>query len=181
MDKKKSVSIWTANFISIFIVNFVLYMGQYMMNALIPKYANYLGATATIVGTVSGMFAVTSLAIRPVAGPAFDYFSRKKLLMAAIGIITLAFVGYSISANVYMLMASRLLHGFGVGCMGPLCLTIAGDALPEDRMASGLGIFPWHRPFPPLSVLPPDCVFTKLSGIIKPLRSVQSQLLSLLC
>ena len=141
MSEKKSTTIWNASFTSIFIVNFVLNMGQYMMNTLIPKYANYLGATASIVGLVSSMFAITALCIRPVAGPSFDYFSKKRLLMIAIGIIALAFVGYSISSNVYMVMAFRLLHGFGVGCTAPLGLAIASDSLPEEKMGSGLGIF----------------------------------------
>ena len=90
-------------------------MGQFMMNTLIPKYADHLGATASIVGLVSSMFAVTALAIRPLAGPAFDFFSKKKLLMLAIGVIALAFVGYSLSSSVQMVMVFRLLHGFGVG------------------------------------------------------------------
>ena len=77
INKSKSSSIWTPTFISIFIVNFALNMGQFMMNTLIPKYADHLGATASIVGLVSSMFAVTALAIRPLAGPAFDFFSKK--------------------------------------------------------------------------------------------------------
>ena len=141
VGNKQKVSIWNASFISIFVVNFALNMGQYMMNTLIPKYANYLGATASIVGVVSSMFAITALVIRPVAGPAFDYYSKKKLLMLAIGVIAVAFAGYSLSNSVTMIMIFRLLHGFGMGCTAPLALAIAGDSLPEEKMASGLGIF----------------------------------------
>lgn len=141
ISKTKSSSIWTPTFISIFIVNFALNMGQFMMNTLIPKYADHLGATASIVGLVSSMFAVTALAIRPLAGPAFDFFSKKKLLMLAIGVIALAFVGYSLSSSVQMVMVFRLLHGFGVGCTAPLALAIASDALPDEKMGSGIGVF----------------------------------------
>lgn len=140
-DASKRNTIWNPTFLSVFIVNFSLQMGQYMMNTLIPKYANYLGATASVVGLVSSIFAVTALAIRPISGPAFDYFSKKRLLTLTIGVIALAFVGYSLSSSVGMIIFCRLLHGVGVGCTAPLALAIASDALPEEKMGSGLGIF----------------------------------------
>ncbi len=139
--EKQQDTIWNPTFVSIFIVNFAMNMGQFMMNTLIPKYADALGATASVVGMVSSMFAVTALAIRPLAGPAFDYFSKKRLLTLAIGIITLAYLGYSTARSIPMVMASRLLHGIGIGCTAPLCLALASDSLPEDRMGSGIGFF----------------------------------------
>lgn len=139
--ESKKVTMWNPTFISIFIVNFAMNMGQFMMNTLVPKYANYLGATAAVVGTVTSMFAITALAIRPLAGPAFDYFSKKRLLSCAIGIIALAFVGYSQATTIPMMMACRLLHGIGIGCTAPLALAIASDSLPDEKMGSGIGIF----------------------------------------
>ena len=40
-----------------------------------------------------------------------------------------------------MLMAVRLLHGIAVGVSAPLALAIAGNCLPEGKMASGVGVF----------------------------------------
>ncbi|MCD8009602.1 MAG: MFS transporter [Lachnospiraceae bacterium] len=140
-NNTKGVTIWTPAFINIFIVSFALNMGQFMMNTLIPKYANYLGASATIVGMVSSMFAITALAIRPVAGPAFDYFSKKRLLNLSIAVITVAYIGYSLSSSVQMVMACRLLHGVGMGCVYPLSLAIASESLPDEKMGSGIGIY----------------------------------------
>ena len=74
--ESKKVTMWNPTFIRIFIVNFDMNMVQFMMNTLVPKYANYLGATAAVVGSVTCMFAITALAIRPLAGRAFDYFSK---------------------------------------------------------------------------------------------------------
>lgn len=141
MNTRSQTSIWNPTFLSVFLVNFSLQMGQYMMNTLIPKYAAHLGAAASVVGLVSSIFALTALAIRPVSGPAFDYFSKKRLLTLTTGIIAAAFVGYSLSSSVAMVIFCRLLHGVGVGCTAPLALAIASDALPEEKMGSGLGIF----------------------------------------
>jgi MFS family permease len=133
--------IWNAKFINIFIVNFMVSMGQYTMNTLIPKYAYHLGAAASVVGIVSSMFAVTALLVRPAAGPAMDYFRKSRLLSISIGLITVAFVGYGLSGSIGVIMAARLIHGIGIGVTAPLCLALASNALPEEKMASGIGVF----------------------------------------
>ena len=75
----KQNSIWNRTFIAVFIANCFQNLGQHMMNSLVPKYANSLGAASWLVGFVSSMFAVTALAIRPFSSPASDSFSKKKL------------------------------------------------------------------------------------------------------
>lgn len=139
--KKENKSIWTSGFIAIFIINFVVNMGQYMMNTLVPKYAASLGAVSTVVGVVSGMFAVTSLLVRPLVGPATEYVRKNRLLAFAIGIIVLAYVAYGTSVNIGMLILARLLHGVGMGFLAPVSLAIASDALPNEKMASGISVF----------------------------------------
>lgn len=140
-DTQNKETIWNKKFINIFFINFILSMGQFMMNTLIPKFADHLGATATVVGIVSGMFAVTALLIRPIAGPAMDYYRKSKLLSVAVGLITLAFVCYGCAGSIAMIIVARLVHGVGIGIAVPLCLAMASNALPESKMASGIGTF----------------------------------------
>jgi MFS family permease len=143
MDNSTAVKekIWSKSFSSIFIVSFVMSMGQYMMNTLIPKFANSMGSTATVVGMVTGIFAVTALGLRPVAGPAMDYFRKSRLLSFAIGDITIAFILYGFSHSITMLIIARLIHGIGIGLAAPLSLALASNTLPNSKMASGLGVF----------------------------------------
>lgn len=134
-------TIWNKKFINIFVISFIISMGQFMMNTLIPKYAYQLGATAAVVGVVSGMFAVTALMIRPVAGPAMDYFSKSRMLSLAVGLITIAFICYGFANSIAVMMAARLIHGVGIGVAVPLCLAMASNALPSGKMASGIGVY----------------------------------------
>lgn len=138
---KKNDTIWTSAFITVFIANICAQMGQQMMQTLVPKFANFLGAPASLVGFVSSAFAVTALVIRPVSGPAMDSFSKKKLLIAAYAAIVIAFAGYSMSSSIGTVIAARFLHGVGVGVSAPLCLAMASNALPDHKMGSGIGIF----------------------------------------
>jgi MFS family permease len=133
--------IWTRDFVTIFIVSFVMSMGQFMMNTLIPKYTYQLGGDATVVGMVTGIFAVTALGIRPVAGPAMDYFRKDRLLTLSIGLITISFVCYGFAGGVPMLVAARLIHGLGIGLSAPLSLALVTNILPAGKIASGLGAF----------------------------------------
>lgn len=133
--------IWSKDFVTIFIVSFVMSMGQFMMNTLIPKYAYQLGGAASVAGMVMGVFAVTALAIRPVAGPAMDYFKKNRMLSLAIGLITVSFVVYGLAHSIPMLIAARLIHGIGIGVSAPLSLALVSNILPPGKMASGLGVF----------------------------------------
>lgn len=134
-------TIWNPAFISIFIINIALNMAQFMVNTLIPNYAQHMGATAVIVGMVSSLFAVTALGIRPIVGPATGYFRNNRLLAVSVGIIMLAFISYAFATSIPVLMVGRLLHGVGMGFLAPLSLSLATDALPSHKIASGIGIF----------------------------------------
>jgi len=136
-----SSRIWSRPFLAIFALNFVLNMAQFMTNALVPKLAESFGASATIVGLVTGLFAATSLTVRPFVGAATFRFANHVLLAITAAIILGAFVCYGLADSIEMIVAGRLLHGFGMGFLAPVTLALASDALPESRMASGIGIF----------------------------------------
>ncbi len=140
-EKSKKNTIWTIPFISIFLISLTLQMGQFMMNTLIPRYAYHLGAGAATVGTVSSIFAVTALAIRPISGPAIDCLNKRRLIILSCAVIILAYLIYALSTTIPMIFVGRLVHGIGIGTIGPLSLATAGECLPEEKMSSGIGVF----------------------------------------
>ena len=113
---EKKAGLWNPAFINILIVQFCLQLGQQMMNTLVPKFADSLGATAYIVGLVSSIFSVSSLLILFVASPAFDCYSRKKMLIIAIAGMVVSFAGYALSTTIPALIVFRLLQGACQGC-----------------------------------------------------------------
>lgn len=133
--------IWTKSFAILFVLNFLMSMSQFMMNTLVPKYAYSLGCEASVVGIVASTFAVTALAIRPLAGPAMDYFHKNRLLTIAYAVITLAIVICGFAHDITTLIVARLIHGLGVAFAVPLCLALASNLLPNRKIASGLGVF----------------------------------------
>lgn len=137
----KKKTIWNRDFILIFVINFCYQMVHQMMNTLVPKYANSFGIAATLVGVISSIFAVGSMASRPITSPALDAFKKKKMLLLVMVMMSLVFWGYSMTSNAYAIIGIRLIHGICIGFFSPLVMMMAGDALPENRLGSGISIF----------------------------------------
>ena len=140
-NRSNPARMWNRAFLALIVVNFFRAMAQFMTNVTIPLYADSMGATASVVGMVVGTFAFTALGIRPFAGPAFDSFSKKKMLMVAIGFNLAALVLYGFASSIPALVVVRLIHGVGIGMGGPVSMSLVAEHVPAGRLASGLSIF----------------------------------------
>lgn len=140
-------TIWSAAFAILLASNFFQSMAAFMANTTLPLYIDSMGVSAGVVGLIVGAFAITALLVRPVAGPAFDSFSRKKLLMCSQAVIAVAFVLYGFTTSVPTLFVVRLLHGLGIGCSGPLAMSLVSEYLPPPKFASGISIYALAQTF----------------------------------
>jgi MFS family permease len=128
-------------FVGVFFANMLLYLGQQMSNSILPLYAEYLGAPAAEIGIVASAYAITALIFKLVSAPAIDTFNRKYILAAAIMLMAVAFIGFNFSSSVPMLIFFRLLQGTGQAFTATCCLALAADALPREKLATGIGYF----------------------------------------
>lgn len=138
---KPEQKIWNPAFTSIFIANVLMFLGQQMINVLVPKYAYSLGATPATVGLVASAFAYTALLLKVFSAPAIDTFNKKYVLSLAILVMGAAYVGYSFSASLHSLFLFRLLQGAGQAFSATCCLALASDALPTEKLGTGIGYF----------------------------------------
>lgn len=138
---KPTASIWSPTFAALLCMSFLMAMGQMTASTVLPLYMRDLGAATSIVGFVSGAFAVTAILVRPFAGPAFDSFSKKRLLLVAMVFICVAMASYTVARSVPAVIVGRLVHGVGMGCTGPLGMAMVSETLPRERMSSGIGIY----------------------------------------
>jgi MFS family permease len=138
---QKNTVIWNPVYRCVFTANALLFLGIQMVNTLIAKYADYLGAAPVTVGIVSSLFAFTALVFKIFSGPAIDSFNRKYILMVAIFVIALSFFGFGFSRSVGMLFVFRLFQGCGQAFTATCCLALAADSLPPDKFSAGIGTF----------------------------------------
>lgn len=147
---KVPTKIWNHMFISIFLANMALNLGQQMSNALLSLYAKDMGAPANQIGQLVSMFAITAIIFRFLAGPAMNSFSRKKLVAIAMSFMALAYLGFGFApfiANmtglhvITVMKAFRLIQGVGNAFGNSCCLTIVSDTLPKNKFITGMGYY----------------------------------------
>ena len=138
---KSTVSIWNRNFICILLTSFILGIGHFSVNPLVASYAIHLGASALIMGILTGLFFGVALSMRPVAGPVITKFDKRKLMILVFVIGGVANIGYALFHNISAFILFRFLHGVQYSLVGTLTMTLAGDNLPKEKMASGMGIY----------------------------------------
>lgn len=139
--KQKKIVFWSTMFLLIFAINTVVNIGQQMVNTLVPKYAASLSSAASVVGIVGGMFSFSALLLRPFTSPAFDSFSKKRMLQIALLVLCATMLLYASADSIPVILFARAMHGMSYGCIGTLCLAFAGDSLPTESLGSGIGIF----------------------------------------
>lgn len=147
MASEKPKSFWSVPYVILMAANFFQSMAAFMTNTTIPVYASHLGASAGIIGLVTSSFSISALLIRPFAGPAFDSFSRKRLLILAQAVISISMFMYGMADSVAMLVIVRLFHGAAVGCASPLALSLVSEFLPYERFASGVSVYTLAQTF----------------------------------
>ena len=138
--KHEEPGIWNITFIILMMISFFQTMGQMMMNVLIPLYVYDIGAPAQIVGMTVGAFAISAILVRPFIGPAFDAFNKKMILIISLLVIAASTFLYSVATTVTAIL-TRLLHGAGLATSAALAQAMAADALPVQKMNSGISIF----------------------------------------
>ncbi|MDQ0360424.1 MFS transporter [Breznakia pachnodae] len=125
-------------FINICIVGFIMSIGQFMLNTLLPRYVDQLGASPVIVGFITSSFTISSLLLKPISGPAVDYYNKKYILAGSIFILCIAFLGYSFSYNIIFLFIFRLLHGCGMAFTVIASLGIITDIVGKEDLTRAI-------------------------------------------
>ncbi len=133
--------LWTKNFVTIIIVNLVIFFGYQMLMPTLPKYIQSLGIDNSHIGLISGIITVSTLLIRPFAGQILDRIGRKQVLWGGFIIYMFMVTSYSWISTVGMLLLVRFLHGFGWGATTTASNTIASDVIPKKRFGEGMGYF----------------------------------------
>lgn len=139
MQKEK---LWTKDFISISIVNFVMMLSMYLLLVTMATYAtSQYNANASTAGLVASIFIIGSLVGRLYAGKQIETTGSKKILLSGIILFVIMTMFYFIPGNIYLLMATRFLHGVGVGIGTTATGTIVGQVIPRSRSGEGIGYF----------------------------------------
>ncbi|MCM3744641.1 MFS transporter [Sporosarcina luteola] len=139
MEEQK---LWTKDFITISIINFILMLAMYLLLVTIAPFAvEQYGASPSMAGLVSGIFIIGTLFARIFSGGLIGKVGGKKMLFIGLLVSTIATAFYFGSANMPLLLANRLFHGIGLGIASTATGTMIAQAIPTSRRGEGIGYF----------------------------------------
>jgi MFS family permease len=128
-------------FLSIFSIAFIIYISNYMVMQTIPLYADTLGASAQMLGMVSGIFSMCALLMRPFSGQLSDTEDKTILLRLVIVGLLVSVFGLAFSRQIWLLLLFRGLGGFAWGAGSTVCVTIASGCFAKENLGAGIGVF----------------------------------------
>lgn len=137
----KRESFWTKNFILLLLSNGLLFMVFDMLVPTLPLFAQRIGCTAPQIGIVVGSFTISAMIIRLFASKFLAFFNQKYILLTSVLLCMLATACYEIATGFSILIAFRLLHGFGHGISSTYFATMSAEELPPHKLGEGLGYF----------------------------------------
>lgn len=138
---KKGQPLWTKDFILITLANLFIFLGFQMLMPVLPVYATKLGGTEAMAGLVVGIFTLSTVLIRPIAGRFLDGQGRKGVYFIGLAIFIACVFAYIWAPTVLILLLIRFFHGFGWGSSSTASSTIATDIIPKPRLGEGMGYF----------------------------------------
>lgn len=140
--KSTSEKLWNGNYLRVWTANFLLYFSFMLLTPLLPLYlSETFDADKQMIGIVLSGYTLTALLIRPFSGYLVDSYPRRVVLLVSFFLFFILFIGYPLSATLFMFALIRTLHGAPFGAATVSNSTVAIDVLPSSRRAEGIGFY----------------------------------------
>lgn len=131
----------TQGFVLTCLSTFFFFLSFYLLLPTLPLYALQHGMGESEIGLIIGVFALTSLVVRPYVGRAIDRRGRKGMLLLGTAVFLAAALAYHFTRTVGSLLALRLLHGSGMGFFTTAASAVITDLAPAARRGEAMGYF----------------------------------------
>lgn len=142
MNMEKKDRLWTKDFITAALANFLIASSFHLLMPTIPIYlSEQLNVAPSKIGVVLSSYSLALLIIRPFCGYWVDVYSRKPLYMLGVSFFVMMFFGYYFAATVAVFVILRFAHGLFWGLTTVSSNTVAIDIVPSSRRAEGIGYF----------------------------------------
>jgi MFS family permease len=120
---------------------FSFYISMWLIVPLLPAYVLDLHGSEADIGLVLGVFALTALLARPLAGRLVDTHGCKVVALAGCLVYAIAPFLYIVSTSVPILIIVRMFHGLGISFFGTAGTTWVANMVPPARRAEAMGLY----------------------------------------
>ena len=129
------------DFILGFFVQFSLASVFFILIPTLPIYLSKSGSNEIEIGILIGIFAVSSLVLRPFVGRALLKVPEKKFLIVGALLYALTSVAYLLAPPFWPFFTVRVFHGIGYAISFTAIMTFIGNISPEAHRGQILGYF----------------------------------------
>ncbi|WP_138418810.1 MFS transporter [Aquibacillus sediminis] len=135
-------AIWTKDFISISLSQFMVFVAFYTLLTTLPIYViSSLGRSEAEGGLIVTSMLVAAIIMRPFSGNLLDKIGKKNGLVGSVILFTVTMFLYIWIDQYVPLLVLRFLHGLSFGVLTTATSAIAADVVPMERRGEGLGYF----------------------------------------
>jgi MFS family permease len=135
-------SLWTKDFTTVTMANFLLNMNFYILMVIIAPYAiDKFHASTGIAGLASGIFIIGILIGRMGTGRIIGHVRRRRLLVVGTMLVMITSASYLAASNLPLLIVIRFLHGLAFGVASTTTGTIVVQIIPGKRLGEGIGYY----------------------------------------
>ncbi|WP_251091953.1 MFS transporter [Streptomyces sp. Caat 7-52] len=112
---------------------------QTVVVPLLPDLPRLTGASAAAVSWTVTATLLSGAVLTPVLGRAGDMYGKRRVLIAALALMTVGSVMCALSSDIGVLIAARALQGAAASVV-PLSISILRDELPPERRGSAVAL-----------------------------------------
>ena len=118
---------------------FLVSMPIFFINFSLPVQAKALGANATEIGWLIGLFSFTLLFMRPLVGFGMDRFGRRPFFLGALFLYAFTYAGYGFAQGLEAMYTGRILQGFAAAMLLVAVDTITADLTDSTSLGTEMG------------------------------------------
>src|SRR5699024_1571207 len=142
MKEKYLEKIWTKNFVSISLTQFLVFTVFYALLTTLPIYViNQLGESQSNAGLVVTSMLIAAILVRPFSAKILDILGKKKGLIISVILFTVTNLFYTWMNAFIPLLVLRFIHGISFGVVSTATPAIAAEIIPKSRKGAGMGYF----------------------------------------
>lgn len=131
----------TITLVLLCLMNLLDYIDRFILAAVLPSIQSEMGLSSAQAGALGPAFLVAYTVCAPVMGWAGDRYNRTRLLVAGVGLWSLATVGAGWASTYGQLFLARSFLGLGEVTYGTLAPTLLADLYPRQRRGQVLSYF----------------------------------------
>ena len=127
--------------VGVMLATFMQVLDTSIANIALPHIAGSLSASTDQATWVLTSYLVANAIILPMTGWLGNHFGRKRVLISCIGMFIFASALCGMAVNLPMLIAARILQGFGGGAMVPIAQAILLESFPVAKRGVAMATF----------------------------------------